>query len=171
MTKLSEQQGRVRPACLREGLIYILESASLSPEICLSFSVNTESELSLLWKTHQSFTHKLQYGCFTFFFFLQLVLIPDVQNHEYNSGYIYSGSSNWIIIFQSFQYSTFHVRLLQFNSALSFLVSFVSVGRLHLSADHVIHDWVEQICGLFQRQVHSSPKKMSNSSCQQLPSS
>lgn len=37
--------------CLREGLIYILESAPFSRGVCLSFSVNKDAELSLLWKT------------------------------------------------------------------------------------------------------------------------
>ncbi len=68
MAKLSEQQGRERPVCLREGLIYILESAPYSQGICLSFSVNTDSELSLLWNTLQSFTHRLLHN-----FFLQHV--------------------------------------------------------------------------------------------------
>lgn len=53
--------------CLGEGLIYILESAPYSRGVCLSFSVNTDGELSLLWKTLQSFAHRLHYGCLTYF--------------------------------------------------------------------------------------------------------
>lgn len=52
---LSSRGGRERPACLREGLIYIFGKCTLSPrEVRLSFSVNTGSELSLLWRTHRS---------------------------------------------------------------------------------------------------------------------
>lgn len=37
--------------------------------VCLSFSVNTDSELSLLWNTHHTFVHRLHYGCFTISFY------------------------------------------------------------------------------------------------------
>lgn len=62
MAKPPEQQGRARPVCLWEALICILESAPPSLEVCLSFSVNKGSELSLLWKTLQSYSGTLHFS-------------------------------------------------------------------------------------------------------------
>lgn len=59
---------------LREGLIYILESAPYSWGVCLSFSVNTDSELSLLWKTHRFFTHRLHIWLLNIFLFFTVCL-------------------------------------------------------------------------------------------------
>lgn len=57
-----------REGCVSgKGLIYILESAPYSRGVCLSFSVNTDSELALLWKTLQSFAHRLHYRCLAYF--------------------------------------------------------------------------------------------------------
>lgn len=55
MAKLSEQQGMEKSVRLWEGLIYISESAPDSQGVWLSFPLDTDGELSLLWKTHQSF--------------------------------------------------------------------------------------------------------------------
>lgn len=59
-------RGEGGAVCLREGLIYILESAPFSRGVCLSFSVNKDAELSLLWKTLQPCAHMPHLGCLMF---------------------------------------------------------------------------------------------------------
>lgn len=69
--------------------------------VCLSFSVNTDSELSLLWKTHQSFTHKLHYGCLTclFIYFLsQLVCCWKPMSKSIDINILYTCHGWWCFI-------------------------------------------------------------------------
>lgn len=63
-----------------KGLIYILESAPYSQGVCLSFSANTDSELALLWKTLQSFAHRLHYRYLVYF--LLHLCCPSPQEND-----------------------------------------------------------------------------------------
>ena len=133
-----------------------------SGDLPISLSVNTDSELSLLWETLRSFTHRLHCSCLKFHGTACVLL----RSYVFIQGWWHLNQKDILTQFNQNAQIIPNVSaakrtclLLELNKEVNFKADSSTMGWLRFFLVNTLFIGPQQICALFQRQTSSSQEK------------